>query len=385
MSKRANGEGSIFYRESTGRWYASIVADDPATGERKRTEFSGKTRTEVRKKLKAAEERAEAGAPIRDATATVSAWITEWESNGLEASNRRAGTKSLCKSVAKNHLKPAPFGNVPLDKLRPSHVDALILTLRAKQYQGNALSDATVERVYRVLSVILDDAVRDGLLARNPAAAVKAPTIRRKEARFLEASEVASLLKAAEGTRYHATLALIAATGLRRGEALALKWDDVNLEAGTMRVRGTLSRSGGALIVTEPKTAKSRRTLPLSPAVVSILKAHRKAQRLERIHAGSEWTETGHVFTTESGKPVEPRNLFRSLIVAAEQVGLEGVGLHTLRHSAATAWLENGINLKAVSDLLGHADIRVAADCYGHVTESTSRAAMDGLSDALGL
>jgi len=125
--------------------------------------------------------------------------------------------------------------------------------------------------------------------------------------------------------------------------------------------------------------------LPLSPAVVALLKAHRKTQRLELIRARSVWTDTRHVLTTESGKAVEPRNLFRSLVVAADYAKIKKVGLHTLRHSAATSWLEAGINLKAVSELLGHADIRVAADCNGHVTESTSRAAVDSLSDALGL
>lgn len=379
MGKRANGEHSI-YRRSDGKWCAAIVADDPVTGERGRTVLYGKTRTEVRQKLKSASARAEIGGPVRDATATVAAWLGEWQTHGLEASSRKAGTKALYKSLCRHHLEPPPFGAVQLDRLRPSHIDALVLTLRAKK-----LSDATVQRIYRVLRVALDDAVRDGLLARNPAAAVKQPQAKRAEARFLTAAEVTSLLDAAKRTRDYAALALIAATGLRRGEALALKWTDVDFEAATLRVRGTLARIGGELVITEPKTDKSRRALPLSPAMLRLLKSQRKAQRLERLRAANIWQESGHVFTTQSGRPVEPRNLFRSLETAASKAGLEEVGLHTLRHSATTAWLEAGVSLKAVSELLGHADIRTTADCYGHVTETASRKAMNTLSEALGL
>jgi integrase len=315
----------------------------------------------------------------------MAAWLREWQDRGLEASSRRPGTKALYKSLITNHLTPDPFGSITLDKLRPSDIDVLVLTLRGKRVRDKPLADATVQRIYRVLRVALDDAVRDGLLARNPAAPVKQPRTTRTEARFLAASEVTSLLKAAEGTRYHPLLVLIAATGLRRGEALALKWSDIDLEARSLRVRGTLSRVDGELTVGEPKSEKSRRTLPLSPAVVRLLKAQRKAQRLERVRAGNQWVQTGHVFTTQRGRPVEPRNLFRALETAADKAKLEDIGLHTLRHSAATAWLEAGVSLKAVSELLGHASIGITADCYGHVTEATSRAAMDALSGAIGL
>jgi integrase len=379
MSKRANGEGCIYHRPD-GRWSASLTHDDPATGERRRAWFYGKTRTEVRLKLKAASERAEAGGPVRDAKATVAAWLRQWRDTTLAADSRKETTRELYRSICRTHLEPAPFGTIPLDRVRPSDIDRLIVTLREKK-----LADATVQRIFTVLRVALAAAVRDGLIARNPAVSVKQPSVARTEARHLSPAEVSKLLTAAESSRYHRLLTLIAVTGLRKGEALALRWSDVDLDAGQLHVRGTLSRVKGELKVTEPKTAKSRRTLPLSPAVVRLLKGRRKEQRPERLHAGSVWTDTGHVFTTETGAPVGPENALRALKAAAKKAKLEGVGVHTLRHSAATAWLENGVNLKAVSELLGHADIRITADCYGHVSEETSRAAMDTLSDVFGL
>ena len=138
-------------------------------------------------------------------------------------------------------------------------------------------------------------------------------------------------------------------------------------------------------MVTEPKTAKSRRTLPLSPSVVTMLEAHRKRQAAERTRAGSMWVESDHVFTTESGTSVEPYNILRAVMVAASDAALTDVGVHTLRHSAATTCLENGVHLKAVSELLGHASIAITADIYGHVSDETARGAMAALSDAIGL
>jgi integrase len=128
-----------------------------------------------------------------------------------------------------------------------------------------------------------------------------------------------------------------------------------------------------------------RRTVPLSPAVVSLLKAQRATQAAERLHAGSQWTDNGLVFTTEFGGPVDPRNLLRTIELAASKAGLDGVGVHTLRHSAAVAWLEAGVHIRAVADLLGHSSISITGDIYGHTSDATTRAAIDGLSDALGL
>ncbi len=187
----------------------------------------------------------------------------------------------------------------------------------------------------------------------------------------------------AAGTRYSAILRLIATTGLRKGEALALTWDSVDLDTGRLVVRGTLARVQGNLTVTPPKTAMSRRMLPLAPAEIAMLRDHRAAQDAERVTAGPEWVETGFVFTTETGRPFDPRNVLHAITKAAGKAGLAGVNVHTLRHSAATAWLEAGVNIKAVSTLLGHADIRMTADVYGHVSDAVARGAMETLSGIL--
>ena len=178
---------------------------------------------------------------------------------------------------------------------------------------------------------------------------------------------------------------LIAATGLRRGEALGLRWADVDLGAGVLRVAGTLGRIGRRLVISEPKTDRSRRTVPLHPAVVTMLRAHRTAQKAERLRAGNQWTDSGLVFTTELGGPVDPRNLLRVLEGAAAAAGVEGAGVHTLRHSAAVAWLEAGVHIRQVADLLGHSSVAITGDVYGHGSDDGARRAVDHLAGWLGL
>ena len=150
-------------------------------------------------------------------------------------------------------------------------------------------------------------------------------------------------------------------------------------------MRATLGRIGNRLVISEPKTERSRRTVPLSPAVVALLRKHKVSQSEERLRAGDQWQDSGLVFTTEFGGPVDPRNLLRVLEVAASQAGVEKVGVHTLRHSAATAWLEAGVHIKAVADLLGHSSVAITGDIYGHASDDTARSAVAGLSEALGL
>jgi integrase len=299
----------------------------------------------------------------------------------------------LYANLSRRNLEPEPFGAIRLDRLKPSDVDGLVLKMRAKTKPPledggeprRALSDSTIRQTYTVLRAGLDGAVRDGLLARNPAAAVKRPGVERREARHLDTAGVGAVLAAAKDSRYHAALVLIASTGLRKGECLGLAWERVDLEAGTLKVAATLGRIGDRLVLSEPKTARSRRTVPLSPAAVALLRKHKAAQAAERLRAANQWQDSGLVFTTELGKPVDPRNLLRTIEVAAKAAGVEGVGVHTLRHSAAVAWLEAGVHIKAVADLLGHSSIAITGDVYGHTSDDTARAAVDGLSEVLGL
>lgn len=386
MGKRSNGEGTVRER-SDGRYEARLTWTDLDTGKRRAKSFYGSTRKEATAKMKAGSARVDGGKPITDAKTPLAVWIEEWSATALENSDRKPATKSIYRMLARVHLSVPPLGAMPLGSIRPSHVEALTGRMRKA-----GSSDSTIRMTYTVLRSILDGAVRDKLIAENAAAAVKRPTATRRadgrdEARHMTPAQVRAVLGAAEGTRYAPVFSLIAATGLRRGEALALRWEDVNLDGGALAVTGTLGRAGGELVRTTPKSARSRRSLGLTPGIVSTLRKRRIAQLEAKMRAGSRWQETGYVFTTEIGTPLEPRNVLRDFVAAVKRSGVdaEGVGLHTLRHSAATGMLDAGVPLHVVSRILGHSSVAITGDIYGHADDSRQREATDALGAALGL
>ena len=375
MPKRANGEGSTFRRKD-GSWSGELSYRDRDGAAKRRTVY-GKTQTEVRAKLKEARQRLDAGAPVNDATMTLASWLEEWIGKALEASDRKRATKDLYAGMARSHLVPL-LGGTTLDRLRPSDVEALIVRKREA-----GLSPSTIRTIYTVLRTALDVAVRDGLVHRNVAMAVKRPAVERTDATYLSVEQAQQLLGALRDDRLESLYRLMLATGLRRGEALALHWRDVDLDAGLARVRWTLSRTSKGLEIGEPKTERSRRTLPLPRSAVATLDAHRIRQTTERQAAGPAWTDSGLVFTTEVGTPLEPRNVLRRFDALARRAGLEGVHLHTLRHSAASFLLAAGTHTKVVQEHLGHSSYAITADIYSHVAPAQAREAADRMDEAI--
>ncbi len=377
MGKRGNGEGS-FYERANGTWEGRVSYIDPITEKRRRVSVYAPTQREARAKLKAVIKRIEDGQPAKDAAMTVADWLKTWRTTTLEASDRRATTKTLYAGLSRTHLETGDLGAKRLDRLKPSDVEALVVKLRKAE-----LSESTVRQVYTVLRGALGIAVRDGLLATNPVAKVRRPKVTRTEARHLSTAEVKTLLAHAKDSRYYPAVLLMAFTGLRRGEVAGLAWAEVDLDKAEMTVKHTLSRVGGELVLSEPKTTRSRRRVPLAAPLVTELKAHKIRQDAERKTAANVWTETGMVFTTAAGTMVDPRNMLRVVEVAAKAAGIEDVGAHTLRHSAAVGLLEGGAHIKAVADILGHSSIAITGDIYGHTSDDAARSALDNLGAGL--
>lgn len=378
VGKRQKGDGSWTQRAGGG-WAFEVMHD----GQRLRT--TGRTKTDARAAMKELIARVDQGLPARDAKVTLASWLAEWQSVHLEARQTKRGpmkatTKATYKTLCKKHLEPAPFGSTALDKLTPRAIERHLNGLRAA-----GMAESSLRQIYHILRLALAAAVRDGLLARNPAELVDRPVPPYKEAQHLSVADLNRLLDAAKAYRYHEVLSLIAATGMRRGEALALKWSDVDLVAGTLRVRGTLARVDGHLTVTDTKTEKSRRTIELSPGLVDLLARHRDAQEREAAAAANQWRDSGFVFTTAFGEPVDPRNVFRTLQAARKKAKLGPVGIHTLRHSWASAMIDNGANIKVVSELLGHSSVAITGDIYVHTHSEAKRAAVDSMSRLIGL
>jgi integrase len=206
----------------------------------------------------------------------------------------------------------------------------------------------------------------------------------RHEIRPLTPEQAQRLIEASTEDRFRALYITALGTGLRQGELLALRWADVDLEAGRLRVRYTLARIDGKLVLLEPKTERSRRTVILPSVVVDALLAHRTRQKMERLVAGSRWIDSGHIFTTTIGSPLEAAVVTRAFQRALARAGLPKSRFHDLRHAAATFALSQGFTLEDVKQLLGHSSIVLTSNTYGHVLEQRQLAVARGMDAVLG-
>jgi integrase len=231
---------------------------------------------------------------------------------------------------------------------------------------------------------MLEVAVRDGIVRRNIAALVKRPGIKRKDAHYLGVDEAGRLLAAARGDRLYALITLMLGTGVRRGEALALHWEDVDLAAGVMRVRLSLGRVGRQLVFDDTKNRKAR-FVSLPAPIVEVLRHHKAAMAAERLAAPIWQPWEGHddlVFPSAIGTPQEPRNVLRAFVSLATKAGLSQTTLHTLRHSTASALIISGTHMKVIQELLGHSSYAITADIYSHVAVEQQREAAEQLGKA---
>jgi integrase len=272
------------------------------------------------------------------------------------------------------------IGTVRLGRLRPHDVQVVVDKMVAR-----GLAARTVVQGYRVLSSALTQAVRWQMIATNPATAVRPPRIERADLTIPDPEQVRKIVKAAEGSWIHLPILLGAATGMRRGEVFALRWRDVDLEAGVLRVTGSLQRVGGELRIVEPKSARGRRTVALPGTVVEVLRALRREQAERRLLLGEGWTGLDLVVEQGDGRPRDPDTIthrFAELAIAAK---VPGVRFHDLRHAYATSLLRGGVHPKVVSEALGHASTAFTMDVYSHVVPSMQEQAADAIAAALNL
>lgn len=305
----------------------------------------------------------EAGEAV--ATGTVGAFLAEW----LEV--RSTALRPASVRAYRTHLVylTEQLGGVKLADLGPGHVAACQTALLGR------LSPTTVRGVMVTLRQALKAAVAWRRLSWNPAAQVTMPQVLPSPMHPWTAGEVHAFLAAAEGDRFYSIFVLLVSTGMRRGEALGLRWADVDLDGGRLSVRHTIGRVGGKVLAGEPKTAKSKRSIALDPATVAVLKRHRKAQLEERLAWGGLYQDQDLVFARENGEPTHPEAVGRALRRLAAKAGVRAVRTHDLRHGWATAALEAGVHPKVVSDRLGHSKVSVTLDVYSHVAQAVEEEA----------
>jgi integrase len=375
---RARGDGGLF-ELGDGRWRA-VVELGYRDGKRQRRTWTCATRRAAAAKLKAATRLQEDGVAIPDQRLTVGAFLDRWLRESAQPTLKESAWIAY-ERVVRVHLVPA-FGSKPLAKLDPLDLQKLY---REKLESG--LAPSSVLYIHRIAHRALGQAERWRLVPRSVAALVDPPRVPRTRVGAFTVEQARAFLEAVKGDKREALYILALAGGLRRGELLALRWEDVNLDAGSLAVSRSLSKVRGGWAVAEPKTASSRRVVKLPEFAAEALRVHRKRQVEERVKA-KIWIDAGLVFASEAGTALDGRNVLRlfKLRIAAAGMDPAAFTFHSLRHSAATLMLALGISPKIVAEALGHSRIAVTMDTYSHVLPTLQDDAarkMDGLLAAL--
>ena len=372
--RRGNNEGSI-YRRKDGYWVGQYGIQTPK-GIKTRYIY-GKRREDVREKLAKAIADRDGGFVYDAGNMTVGEYLDRWLNDSVRNTVRRR-TWERYEQFVRVHLTPA-LGKIKVAKLTPAHVRGLY-----RDRLDSGLAPRTVLHIHRAFSKALKQAVADGLIPRNPAAPVKPPQPRQVEIRPLNREQVRALCEAASGDRLEALYVVAVTAGLRRGELQGLKWDDLDLEAGMLQVRRTLSEPKGGYIFEIPKSGKGR-SIPLTRKATLALREHRKRQLEERMQKAGLWQEQGLVFPSGVGTPLSGGNLNRTFKATLQRAGLpKSTRFHDLRHTCATLLLKQGVNPKFVQELLGHADISLTLNVYSHVLPDMGNAAAGAMDAALG-
>lgn len=387
--RRTHGSGSIQPR-SEGAFRIRVHAgNDPVSGRPRRHEetFRG-TRKEAERRVRELLTKLDHGIDVSPEKLTTADWLVRWLAGHKADGRISEATHGLYQGILQNHLVPA-IGAIRLSDLRADHLIDLKGSLLADGgTAARPLSASAVREIFVVLRQALNQAVTVSLVQRNPVLSVRVPAVRRDhEQRALVAEEIKQLLAAASETRLDAPIRVALATGLRQGELLALRWDDIRFEAAVLHVeRKVRYISGQGHVVSAPKTANSRRTIELSAATIASLRAHRTAQRAERLRLGVVWQENGLVFPSSTGTTWIARNFYRSYVEVVGRSGIasaQAVHFHTLRHTAASQWIRAGADIFSVSRRLGHASASFTMDVYAHLLSGQQTRAAEALDHLL--
>lgn len=374
--KRASGEGAIRQR-SPGLWEARVTTGW-VDGKRVRRSVYGRSQREVLEKTRPLLAQAQRGEPPQSSSRTVAAFLEEWMA-GLDL-RLRPTTARRYRGILRVHAIPF-IGTVRLARLTPQQVEALLAERRAA-----GLAPRTAWHLRAVLRSALTDAVRAGEATRNAASLAHPPKVEPFHVEPMTPARAQAILAAVAGTDLEVPVSLALWTGLRQGELLGLRWQDVDLAARCLRVELTLQHHGGDFSLEPTKTPKSRRTIALPSPAADLLAQQRQRQLEQRLLMGPEWDTRfdGLVFTTPFGRPLDGRYLTVRFQRLVDRAGLGPIRFHDLRHAAATLMLASGTDLKVVSELLGHSAIATTANVYAGVLDELKAEAADRLARLLG-
>jgi integrase len=400
-NKNANGEGSIYQRASDGRWVgqAYVLVTD---GTRKRKFVYGDTWDDAHAKLVELKARSQRGIPVPDRAWKVAEYLRYWLQ--VYVADLKPKTAERYESAVRLHLIP-DLGRKRLDRLQVQHVKTFLDTFKKKclcctngwdkhqpaekrccsagrccqRYPG----PRQVQFVHAVLRNALQHAMREELVSRNVAKLVKVASPRYKVGQGLSLDQVKALLRTAKPHRLYALYVVAATMGLRRGELLGLRWVDLDLKKGTLRIEKTVQRARGKLHIQDAKTEASESVLPLPEMTRKALQDHRDRQAKERAEMAEEWKDHTLVFPSEIGTPMEPRNLSRHFANLRVAAGVPNVRLHDLRHTVVSVLMDLGVPPHVVQAIARHSDVKITLQIYAHTNLAAMREALSKLDEWL--
>ncbi|HEU5421910.1 MAG TPA: tyrosine-type recombinase/integrase [Nitrolancea sp.] len=377
QKKRGQNEGSIFRRKN-GKWAGAVTI--PGSGG-KRKWFSGDTQRAVREQVTAARVALDRGESLTMGKLTVGQFLERWLRDVVQP-NKAPKTHRTYAGLVRRNIAPG-IGGIQLDRLRPQDVQRLLTDLAGGDLAGKA---ASLQRVREVLRNALNQALRWELVARNAAALVEPPKYERPSLDPFTPAEARAFLAAAAKDRTSGIYLVAMALGLRQGEVLGLRWEAVDLAAGTLRVEAQVQVVEGKLTLREVKTKRSRRELPIPDIVRRALVAEAARQHGAMLKAGERWqgNAAGLVFTTTVGTPISPRNLMRSYYRILAASGLRLQRFHDLRHFCGSTLAARRVPERQVMEILGHADVRTTQNYYIHVRTEEQRRAVKEMDELLG-
>lgn len=370
IEKRTAKDGMVSYRVTVE------LPPAPMTGERERKRGTFRTKKEAEKARAMWVTEVDSGIIVKNTTMTVAELCTQWLD--VKRPALKARTLVHYEYTIAARIKPS-IGSLPVQNVSPATVDALYAVLRAE-----GCSEDAVHRCHQRLLQIFDYAVKRRIIAVNPMLAIDAPTVRTTPPTVLSVPQIQRFLTFAAADGYNPLWLLLVQTGMRRGEALGVRWADLDGERGRIQVRQCVEVLDGAAHITTPKTPAALRTITLFPESIAALKAQRAGQNAERLHAGTSWRDLDLVFTTPTGGPLNPNNVLRNLAVIQTKANkphdgapvppdavLPRFDIHDLRHTHATPLLQAGWSIPTVSRRLGHANPGITMTIYAHALSDT--------------
>ena len=376
--RRANGEGNLRKRKD-GRWEGRYTAGhDPETGKAIYRNVLGKTQSEARSKLKAAIEEAKHIDPVKSKKYTVGKWMDEWFENYAKVKVRPSSHQTY-RGYIDNHIKPN-IGKIPLEKLTSLELQKLYKKLLTSgridrvesKKKAKSLSPKTVRNIHQIIASAMKLAKEQRLIVADPTEGCALPKLEHREMKTLPVEQLTSFLREAKESGVFEMYYIELATGLRRGELLGLKWEDIDLEKGILRVKRQVARINGEVVEAPLKTKNAYRTLPLAKDTIAVLKEQKKKV------GSSHW-----VFPSPTGGPISPDSVLHMLHRVLKRAGLPRVRFHDLRHTFATLALQNGVDIKTVSGMLGHYSAGFTLDTYAHVTTAAQKEAAKTMEKVL--